>query len=149
MTPVDGGRYCAACAKTVVDFTSKTDAEILAFFRQADAGRTCGRFQAEQLGRPLRQARPVARPPRWQLWLAGLLVSALSVQSCQPTTDEVQPTTARRLPPPPPPPLGMPTVDSATVGDIKTLLGDTVLVSHAPKVASAPPAALPGEAALQ
>ena len=124
MTPAAGGRYCAACAKTVVDFTSKTDAEILAFFRQAGAGHTCGRFQAEQLGRPLRPARPVVRPSHWQLWLAGLLVAALSVQSCHPTTGEVQPTTARLLPPPP---LGMTTVDSATVGDVKTLLGDTVL----------------------
>lgn len=72
MTPASGGRHCAACAKTVVDFTSKTDAEILAYFRQAGAGRTCGRFQATQLGRPLQ---PAAALSRWRTWLGALLTA--------------------------------------------------------------------------
>ncbi|MDQ2793387.1 MAG: hypothetical protein M3Y12_05195, partial [Bacteroidota bacterium] len=46
MSPTDMGRHCAACAKTVVDFTLKTDAEILAHLAGAVAGRTCGRFAA-------------------------------------------------------------------------------------------------------
>lgn len=130
MTPAAGGRHCAACATTVVDFTLKTDAELLAFFRQAGAGRTCGRFRAGQLGRPLRPARLVARPPHWQLWLAGLLVATLSVKSCQPTTGEVQPTTSRRLPPPPPSEASV--FDTTTMGDSKTLVGDSIVVSAAP-----------------
>ena len=128
MTPAAGGRHCAACAKTVVDFTSKTDAEILAVFRQAGAGRTCGRFQDGQLGRPLRPARLVARPPRWQLWLAGVLMATLSVQSCQPTTGEVQPTTSRLLPPP----SEASVFDTTTMGDSKTVVGDSIVVSAAP-----------------
>ena len=122
MTPAAGGRHCAACAKTVVDFTSKTDAEILAYFRQAGAGRTCGRFQAGQLGRPLRPW-----SPHWQRWLAGWLVATLSVQSCQ-TTGEVKPTTSRLLPPP----AAIPVVDSTTMGDSKTVVGDSIVVSAAP-----------------
>ncbi len=138
MTPASGGRHCAACQKTVVDFTQKTDTEILAYFWQVGAGPTCGRFRAGQLGRPLRPARPAPRPLRWQLGLAGLLAAALSTQSCQSTTGEVQLATTRLLPPPPA--LGVPAIDSATVGDIKTttLLGDTVLVSPAPKMPAAP-----------
>ena len=70
MTPVNAGRHCAACEKTVVDFTLKTDAEILAFLAGATSGRTCGRFAAGQLERPLQRAVP-AVPTRWRAWLAA------------------------------------------------------------------------------
>lgn len=73
MTPASGGRHCAACVKTVVDFTSKTDAEILTYFRQAGAERTCGRFRAGQLGQPLQLA---AAPNRWRTWLGALLAAS-------------------------------------------------------------------------
>jgi hypothetical protein len=74
MTPASGGRHCAACAKTVVDFTWKTDAEVLAFLAQAGSG-TCGRFRASQLERPLQPVAPApASPaPRWRGWLAAAL----------------------------------------------------------------------------
>lgn len=92
MTPTGSGRHCAACQKTVVDFTHKTDAEILAYLRQAGTGKTCGRFRATQVARPLHPAQPTPRPARWQAWLAGLLVAALATQSCQPTpVDKAQP----------------------------------------------------------
>lgn len=81
MTPNNLGRHCLACQKTVVDFTLKSDAEILAYFQQVSAGRTCGRFRVGQLERP---TRPLlgAPPPRWQRWLAGLLAAAFATQSC-------------------------------------------------------------------
>jgi len=69
MMPTATGRHCAACQKTVVDFTQKTDAEILAMLRQA-AGGTCGRLRADQLGRPLVAPAP---PPRWRAWLGAVL----------------------------------------------------------------------------
>lgn len=72
MTPTAQGRHCAACQKAVVDFTHKTDAEILAVLASAAAGRTCGRFAAGQLGRPLQRAAPAAPgPARWRAWLAA------------------------------------------------------------------------------
>ncbi|QKG53958.1 hypothetical protein [Hymenobacter sp. BRD67] len=52
MTPASGGRHCAACQKTVIDFSQKTDAEILSVLWQV-AGETCGRLRADQLNRPL------------------------------------------------------------------------------------------------
>ena len=70
MTPATAGRHCAACEKTVVDFTLKTDAEILAFLAGAVSGRTCGRFAAGQLERPLQRA-VLAAPTRWRAWLAA------------------------------------------------------------------------------
>jgi hypothetical protein len=69
MTPAGPGRHCAACQKTVVDFTHKTDAEILATLRQA-AGQTCGRLRPDQLSRPL-VAPTIA--PRWRAWLGAAL----------------------------------------------------------------------------
>lgn len=71
MTPTDAGRHCAACAKTVVDFTQKTNAEMLAYFRQAGEKQGCGRFRASQLTRPL--ALPAAAATgRWRPWLTAL-----------------------------------------------------------------------------
>jgi len=69
MTPTATGRHCAACQKTVVDFTHQTDAEILAALRRA-AGETCGRLRADQLGRPLVAPAPA---PRWRAWLGAVL----------------------------------------------------------------------------
>jgi hypothetical protein len=69
MTPTATGRHCAACQKTVVDFTHKTDAEILAAFRHV-AGETCGRLRADQLGRSLVVPTPA---PHWRAWLGAVL----------------------------------------------------------------------------
>ena len=72
MSPTAPGRHCAACAQTVVDFTLKTDAEILVYLAGAASGRTCGRFAAGQLERPLQRAIPVAPAARWRAWLAAI-----------------------------------------------------------------------------
>jgi hypothetical protein len=80
MTPTSTGRHCAACQKTVVDFSQKTDAEILAALRQA-TGETCGRLRADQLGRPL--VVPISAP-RWRAWL-GVVLAASSVLSASKT----------------------------------------------------------------
>ena len=71
MLPTATGRHCAACAQPVVDFTLKTDAEILAYLARAAGTRTCGRFAAGQLERPLQRAVPVAPTARWRAWLAA------------------------------------------------------------------------------
>lgn len=67
MTPAAQGRHCAACNKVVLEFTQKTDAEILALLQRTAA--PCGRFRADQLSRPL-LALP-APAPRWRTWLAA------------------------------------------------------------------------------
>ena len=93
MSPTFAGRHCAACAHTVVDFTLKTDAEILAYLAGAGAGRTCGRFAAGQLDRPLQRAAPVAPAARWRAWLAaavavwGLREGAADEAKAQPATE--------------------------------------------------------------
>ncbi|WP_310394901.1 hypothetical protein [Hymenobacter sp.] len=72
MTPAATGHHCAACQQTVVDFTRHTDAEILAHLARAAGARTCGRFAAGQLERPLQRAAPAALT-RWRAWLAAAM----------------------------------------------------------------------------
>lgn len=52
MSPVDKGRFCQQCQKTVVDYSGMTDRQILA----ADKN-TCGRFMPSQLDRELAVSR--------------------------------------------------------------------------------------------
>ena len=49
MTPRDKGRHCAACQKTVIDFTNYTDEQIVKTFESE--GQLCGRFKKQQLNR--------------------------------------------------------------------------------------------------
>ena len=49
MTPVDGGRHCENCCKTVVDFTAMADVEIISYFAVKNS--VCGRFNEPQLTR--------------------------------------------------------------------------------------------------
>jgi hypothetical protein len=53
MTPEGRGRHCAACRKTVIDFTVMTDSEIAAIFLAAGSNLPCGRFLETQLNRSL------------------------------------------------------------------------------------------------
>jgi hypothetical protein len=74
MMPASGGRHCAACQKTVVDFTQKTDAEILAYFAGA-GGEVCGRLGSDQLNRPLLPALGTRPATRWRGWLTLALAA--------------------------------------------------------------------------
>jgi len=51
MTPDEKGRHCAVCEKTVFDFTSKTDEQIVSIFEKNK--NLCGRFKSTQLKREL------------------------------------------------------------------------------------------------
>ncbi|MGI4870004.1 MAG: carboxypeptidase-like regulatory domain-containing protein [Janthinobacterium lividum] len=75
MTPASVGRHCAACQKTVVDFTRMTDSEVVTFLGK-NASVSCGRFRESQLSRPLlAAAQPVAG---WRRW-AGAMLALLGV----------------------------------------------------------------------
>jgi len=77
MTPASGGRHCAACAQTVVDFTRMTDAELLAHLARAGQAAVCGRLRADQVGRPLATGL-APRAGRGRAWL-GALLAAISL----------------------------------------------------------------------
>lgn len=48
MKPVDGGRYCGSCAKTIVDLTNKSNQEIRQMYDDHD-GKLCGIVKPNQL----------------------------------------------------------------------------------------------------
>jgi hypothetical protein len=66
MTPTSAGRHCAACQQTVVDFTLKTDAEIVAHLAQASRADVCGRLRTDQVGRALVAGTGVPAPGHWR-----------------------------------------------------------------------------------
>jgi hypothetical protein len=87
MTPTSTGRHCAACQKTVVDFSLMSDGEILALLQKSSTG-LCGRFDAGQLARPLRPV-AVAASRRWQTW-AATLATVLGLRELLPATAQAQ-----------------------------------------------------------
>lgn len=51
MTPINGGHICAICTKTVIDYSSMTDTEMIAYINKYGMG--CGTFRDDQLNREL------------------------------------------------------------------------------------------------
>jgi len=69
MAPVEQGRFCQSCAKQVVDFSMMTDQEVLNYFNTS-TGNTCGRFNNDQLQRPL-QPTKIEKKKAW--WVAAMM----------------------------------------------------------------------------
>ncbi len=61
MTAEEQGRHCQVCCKTVVDFSNKTNTEIVGFLKSNSGNRICGRFRKEQLIPQFRTPRPTSR----------------------------------------------------------------------------------------
>jgi len=97
MTPTATGRHCAACQKTVVDFTQKTDAEILAYLASA-SGKICGRLWNDQQNRPLVNQLPARPAPRWRTWLATALALWGTRESLGATTHPTPPASSHHSP---------------------------------------------------
>lgn len=69
-TSTSNGGFCSSCSRTVIDFTTMNDKEILNFFSNQPK-QTCGRFRSDQLKHY--HAEPVAIRPGFSLLKAGLL----------------------------------------------------------------------------
>ena len=57
MTPGDQGRFCNACAKTVVDFSMMSDLQVLNYFSTVSDEKVCGRALPDQLNRNMTMPR--------------------------------------------------------------------------------------------
>ncbi|HET6992669.1 MAG TPA: hypothetical protein VFJ43_15150 [Bacteroidia bacterium] len=72
MTHEEQGRHCQVCCKTVVDFSQKSNTEIIGFLKSNSGNKICGRFRAEQL-----HLSPQSRVPspakRYRTFFAALL----------------------------------------------------------------------------
>jgi hypothetical protein len=76
MSPAEQGRFCGSCSKQVMDFSSMSDAQLVAFFQKPSGGSICGRFREEQLDRELS-----ARGKRltWLRYFFSILLPALFI----------------------------------------------------------------------
>ena len=67
MTPSQQGRFCSACAKEVVDFTTMSDTEVLHYFLDKKNEKVCGRMYPDQLNRSI--TKPVyPEKKKWWYW---------------------------------------------------------------------------------
>lgn len=76
MSPVENGRHCASCAKTVVNFMGMSDAQIVAYYSQKKNEKSCGQFrngQLEHINKGL--SRPAIKESK--SWFKPILASAL------------------------------------------------------------------------
>jgi len=64
MTPDDKGRFCGSCAKSVFDFSNKSDDEIQSTLEDNKGTKLCGRFKTTQLNRPLNISVPYHLLPK-------------------------------------------------------------------------------------
>ncbi|SHN44969.1 carboxypeptidase-like regulatory domain-containing protein [Chitinophaga sp. CF418] len=76
MTPVDKGRFCQSCQKTVTDFSTLSDAQLIELLKSKQAS-ACGRFAASQLNRVINA--PVTEKRRKPFTSIAAVVAALSI----------------------------------------------------------------------
>jgi RNase P/RNase MRP subunit p29 len=72
MTPTQQGKLCSACNKQVVDFSLMSDNQILNFLSD-QSGKLCGRFDTEQLQRPLVETKVQKKKSWWMAFAMPLL----------------------------------------------------------------------------
>ncbi|WP_400079320.1 carboxypeptidase-like regulatory domain-containing protein [Winogradskyella sp. R77965] len=77
MTPKEKGRHCAACNKTVIDFTKQTDEQIIIALE--NKGDLCGRFKNQQLDREIVLARKDRN--NYMSWAASGLFAFIALGS--------------------------------------------------------------------
>ena len=69
MTPNQQGRFCGSCAKTVVDFSAMTDAQLIGYFENLKNENVCGRVYPDQLNRNLQKPEPIGKRKKlYWLW---------------------------------------------------------------------------------
>lgn len=65
MTATEQGRFCKACAKEVVDFSTMTDTEVLNYFTTITHNNVCGRVLTSQLNRPITYPMQIKKKMYW------------------------------------------------------------------------------------
>jgi hypothetical protein len=75
MKPVEKGRFCAKCTKTVVDFTGMSKADMCIFLKKNQGKEICGRINPHQIKNPL----PLPRPEPLRFAHAFMLATSLTL----------------------------------------------------------------------
>ncbi|KAB8153582.1 hypothetical protein EZY14_010130 [Kordia sp. TARA_039_SRF] len=92
MSPTEKGRFCKVCTKEVIDFTSKSDEEIINHVKKHN--NACGRFYPSQLNRKLIADRK--KRNHWLSYAASLLLP-MTLFSQEKTADKENPTKVEQL----------------------------------------------------
>jgi len=103
MTHSGNGRHCSACAKTVVDFTKMSDAQVRSYVNRND--NLCGRFSKAQLGRDLNVQIPiltdfnvVIRKSLFGFGISALTIGGMHGQSVPPQDSVIEVNRKARTP---------------------------------------------------
>src|SRR5687767_7514381 len=98
MTNEEQGRFCHSCAKTVADFSSMTDTEILKYLSNAN-GNTCGRFASDQVNRRIHVPSTPAKKTFWayllSMFLPVMVANRLNAQKKIVSKPKTEQTTAK------------------------------------------------------
>lgn len=91
MQPLSTGRYCEGCEKNIVDLTSKSDAELITFFKNKKAN-VCARLLSSQLHREIASPPSILNNWTWLLPLAAsaIVTSPTQAQQLRPTSQVQQ-----------------------------------------------------------
>ena len=79
MTPDQRGAFCKVCNKSVIDFSSKNETEVLAILQQNTGTGMCGRFRSDQVLEPLQVDIPFWLLPERMTPLRAFMVALLIV----------------------------------------------------------------------
>ena len=98
MSTVEQGKFCSQCNKTVFDFTTATDSEIVKHLEAIKGEMFCGRFEENQLDRWIEKSNIKTSNPRLYKFLIGfMLLGAAQGANAQTPTAQEKVATQRNL----------------------------------------------------
>lgn len=98
MTTAEQGKFCNQCNKTVFDFTTATDAEIVKHIEAMKGEMFCGRFEENQLDRWIERSDIKTSNPRLYKFLISLmLLGSAQAANAQAAPAQEKVATQRRL----------------------------------------------------
>ena len=86
MTPTEIGKFCSSCQKEVIDFSRMSDQEIRRILNSSKEI-PCGRFNTNQIERPLVAELPVNRSLTWMKYAASLFLAFQGTCAISQTTN--------------------------------------------------------------
>lgn len=133
MTPNEQGAYCQKCCKTVIDFSSKSEEEIITTLLTKKDEKVCGRFTTDQISRPQislkipRNLLPKNIPMHNAFVIALFISFGSALFSCSTPKGQMMGEVAIID--------SAETVKQSTIepSEVKHLLGDTILIEEIPE----------------
>ncbi len=98
MTTVEQGKFCNNCNKTVFDFTTATDGEIVKHIEAMNGEMFCGQFEETQLDRWIERSDIKTSNPRlYKFLISFMLLGSVHNANAQTTSAQEKVATQRRL----------------------------------------------------